>query len=275
MSDAATEWAQAIDSFTTWLRAGGQSVGTIRLRRWGLNKLAEDTAPRTPWQITFEDLQKWIANPAWSPNTRKSARATIRRFFHWAQATQRRPDNPAELLLSVRIPPARPRPTPEAVVIAALERAETDRDRLMILLASFGGLRRSEIATVHADDVQNSFLFVIGKGGRQRFVPIHPTLVPFLDRLRHRGGWAFPGRFTGHCHPDYIGRRLSRFLGSGWTGHSLRHHFATAAYGTTHDLRAVQELLGHASVATTQIYVGIDTASLTEAVHQIRDPRAP
>lgn len=269
MCDAELEWASAIDSFTLWLRAGGQSTGTIRLRRWGLRKLSEATSPRTPWQVTPEDLQTWISNPGWSPNTRKSARATIRRFFHWAQATQRRPDDPAALLLSVRIPPARPRPTPLVVVCAAMDRAETDRERLMLLLASFGGLRRSEIAAVHADDMNEGFLFVVGKGGRQRFVPIHPLLLSYLERLAARGGWAFPGRFSGHCHPDYIGKHLSRLLGPGWTGHSLRHHFATAAYNTTRDLRAVQELLGHASVATTQIYVGVDPRSLITAVHQI------
>lgn len=150
-----------------------------------------------------------------------------------------------------------------------MDRAETDRERLMLLLASFGGLRRSEIAAVHADDMNEGFLFVVGKGGRQRFVPIHPLLLSYLERLAARGGWAFPGRFSGHCHPDYIGKHLSRLLGPGWTGHSLRHHFATAAYNTTRDLRAVQELLGHASVATTQIYVGVDPRSLITAVHQI------
>ncbi|WP_144793990.1 tyrosine-type recombinase/integrase [Kocuria palustris] len=272
MSDTALEWATAIDDFTSWLRAGGQSAGTLRLRRWGLNKLAEQTSPRSPWAVTPEELQEWISNPAWSPNTRKSARATIRRFYQWAHATQRRPDDPAALLLTIRIPPARPRPTPTMVLYAALERAENDRERLMLLLASFGGLRRSEIAAVHADDLQADLLFVVGKGGRQRFLPIHPVLAPFLDRLRARGGWAFPGRFGGHCHPDYIGKRLSRLLGPGWTGHTLRHHFATAAYNSTRDLRAVQELLGHASVATTQIYVGVDAAALNEAVRLIPLP---
>lgn len=266
MSDSAHEWTTAIDEFTTWLRAGGQSPGTLRLRRWGLNKLAEETSPHTPWELATEDLQRWISNPAWSPNTRKSARATIRRFYQWAQATQRRADDPAALLLSIRIPPAQPRPTPKGVLRDAFERADNDRDRLMILLASFGGLRRSEIAAVHADDVQTDFLFVVGKGGRQRWLPVHPVLSPFLSRLQAKGGWAFPGRFTGHCHPDYIGRRLSRMLGPGWTGHTLRHHFATAAYSTTRDLRAVQELLGHASVATTQIYVGVDREALSSAV---------
>lgn len=266
MSEPPTEWATAINEFTAWLRAGGQAQGTLRLRRWGLNNLAVATSPHGPWEITTAQLQEWIGNPDWSPNTRKSARATVCRFFQWAQATRRRQDNPAALLLSIRIPPARPRPTPTSVVCAALERADTDQDRLMLLLASFGGLRRSEIAALHADDVRSGFLYIVGKGGRERSLPIHPVLEPFLNRLQERGGWAFPGRFKGHCCPDFIGKRLSHLLGPGWTGHSLRHYFATSAYDSTRDLRAVQELLGHASVATTQIYVGIDPASLVKAV---------
>lgn len=237
--NASKQWSEDIGDFTTWLRAAGQAEGTIKLRRWGLLKLAEHGNPAGPRDITPDVLHSWIANPAWSPNTRKSARATIRRFFQWENATQRRADDPAALLLGVRIPPATPRPTP------------------------------AEIVRVHADDVEDGFLLVTGKGGRRRFVPIHPVLAPHLEVVRIRGGWAFPGRFAGHCHPDHVGKHLARLLGSGWTGHTLRHRFATEAYRGSRDLRAVQELLGHASVATTQIYVGLDTEALTNAVLQI------
>lgn len=155
-SPISPQWASDIDDFTTWLRAAGQATGTIRLRCWGLMKLAEHAAPAGPREISPEMLHSWVANPDWSPNTRKTARATIRRFFQWENATQRRGDDPAALLLGVRIPPATPRPTPAAIVRDALERAETPRLRLMILLASFGGLRRSKVAGVHADDIEGN-----------------------------------------------------------------------------------------------------------------------
>ena len=143
----------------------------------------------------------------------------------------------------------------------------------MILLATFGGLRRSEIARVHADDIEGDFLLVTGKGGRRRSIPIHPVLAPHLEIIKTRGGWAFPGRFTGHCHPDHVGKNLSRLLGSGWTGHTLRHRFATTAYSGSRDLRAVQELLGHASVTTTQIYTMVTVDQLREVYAQSH-PRA-
>ncbi|WP_281347460.1 tyrosine-type recombinase/integrase [Kocuria coralli] len=169
-------------------------------------------------------------------------------------------------MLSVPIPRPTPRPTPIQTLLAALKRARDDRDRLMLLLASYAGLRRTEIAQVHADHIENGFLTVQGKGGQQRIVPIHPVLASLLEMIKRRGGWAFPGRFTGHCHPDFIGRRLSRLLGPGWTGHTLRHFFASHTYWNSRDLRSVQELLGHASIATTQIYVGADRQALINVV---------
>lgn len=259
-------WQNAIHRFTTWLSAAGRAEGTVQLRSWWITKLATDCAPAEPHTIDAETILSWSASHDWSPNTRRSCRAALKRFFHWARVAGLRNDDPSELLLSVQVPRPVPRPAPIQVLAGALDSAETDRDRLMLLLASFGGLRRTEIATVHASDIENGFLFVTGKGGARRIVPIHQMLTVPLQRLAERGGWAFPGRFTGHVHPDFIGKRISRLLGPGWTAHTLRHRFATEVYRSSKDLLAVQQLLGHASVATTQVYVGVDRDALTAAV---------
>lgn len=259
-------WQQAVNRFSTWLIAAGRSPGTVQLRCWWITKLARDCSPAEPQNIDPETILQWGARHDWSPNTRRSARAAIRRFFYWARAAGVRDDDPSELLLSIQVPRPVPRPTPIQVLAGAFDSAETDSDRLMLLLASFGGLRRTEIATVHASDIEHGFLFVTGKGGAQRIVPIHQMLAEPLQRLAQRGGWAFPGRFTGHVHPDFIGKRISRLLGPGWTAHTLRHRFATEVYRSSRDLLAVQQLLGHASVATTQVYVGVDRDALTAAV---------
>lgn len=260
-----------MQQFSTWLRAAGRSPGTVQLRAWWISKLAQDCAPAEPGTITPEEILAWGARHDWAPNTRRSARAAVKRFFWWARATGLRADDPSDLLLSVQVPRPTPRPAPLQVLMHALEAADSDGDRLMLLLASFGGLRRSEIARVHADDIEGNFLLVTGKGGEQRFIPIHSAIEPFLRRIRSRQGWAFPGRFSGHVHPDVIGKRISRLLGPGWTAHTLRHRFATEAYRASRDLLAVQHLLGHASVATTQIYVGVDRDSLAAAVAAIPD----
>jgi integrase len=78
-------------------------------------------------------------------------------------------------------------------------------------------------------------------------------------------GWLFPTGFGGHLTPDAVGRLVSRVLPDGWTMHTLRHRFATRGYRGTHNLRAVQMLLGHASIATTERYLAVDDAEIRAA----------
>ncbi|WP_245945875.1 tyrosine-type recombinase/integrase [Corynebacterium senegalense] len=128
------------------------------------------------------------------------------------------------------------------------------------------GLRRAECACLRVDDViavgQGWTLRVVGKGGHERVVPCPPHLA---RRIRaRRGGWVFPGGQRGHVSPGWLGKQVSRALGDGGTAHTLRHRYASVAYGHTHDLRAVQTLLGHASVATTQVYTAVDDAAVRD-----------
>ncbi|WP_022899139.1 tyrosine-type recombinase/integrase, partial [Humibacter albus] len=75
----------------------------------------------------------------------------------------------------------------------------------------------------------------------------------------------FPGRVDGHLSAAYVSKLISRALPEGVTAHPLRHRFASRAYAAERDIRAVQELLGHASVATTQIYTAVPDAALRRA----------
>jgi integrase len=81
-----------------------------------------------------------------------------------------------------------------------------------------------------------------------------------------RSPFIFPSRWPGkHASEDHVGHILSTLLGPGFAGHSLRHRYATKAYGATHDILAVQQLLGHSSPATTMGYVRVDSADLRRA----------
>jgi putative phage integrase len=84
-------------------------------------------------------------------------------------------------------------------------------------------------------------------------------------RIAAAGSWVFPGDDSGHISPGWLGKLVSRALPSDWTPHKLRHRFASRAYSVEHDLRAVQVALGHASIATTQIYVSTDDMAVTRA----------
>lgn len=141
----AMNWNQALSDFVTYLRAAGRSRGTVRLRRYWVLRLAE-ACEGGPGEVTGDDLAEWLAGTDWSPNTRCSARASVRAFYRWAQQTGRREDNPTDALLTIAATPGRPRPCPESALLTAV-RAAGDRERLMLALGACAGLRRAEIAT--------------------------------------------------------------------------------------------------------------------------------
>lgn len=169
-------------------------------------------------------------------------------------------------------------------------RASTDRDQLLVLLAGWGGLRCTEIARAAGIDIINNNLLVHGKGRKERLVPIHRRLRRALDAelTRRRAGligsgffrWSslvpppegpfFPGGVDGHLSPSHVSRVLSRLLGPGWAGHSLRHRFGTKALeGSGGNLLVVRDLLGHSTVATTETYTAVPSGALIAAVNAI------
>ncbi len=251
------------DDYRLWLRASGTSKDTLRLRSHYLRRLSEFHAGRDLLDLELRDLVDFLARADWAPETRKSARATIRGFYQWALRTGQIDDDPSALLPPVRIPPGRPRPAPDSVFAKALL-AAGPRDRLMLMLAAYAGLRRGEIARVHSDDVVGDSLRVHGKGGKIRAVPLHPQLLVALRA--QSDGWVFPGRIDGHLSPGHVGKTLQQLLGPGWSGHTLRHRFASRAYAADRDLRAVQELLGHSKPETTARYTAVPDGALRAAV---------
>lgn len=142
----------------------------------------------------------------------------------------------------------------------------------MARLAGEGGLRRAEVAAVHTDDLitdaDGYVLIVHGKGGKQRSVPITDSLA--AEILAASPGWLFPVKRnpSTHVSAEYVGTLVSDCMPQGWSMHKLRHRYATRGYAATGNLRAVQEALGHASVATTQRYTAVtarDVRSVSEA----------
>jgi len=266
--------AALLHRFADYLRAADVSPTTLRLRLHYLDRLAEhleadglDLPSATPGALVA-----FLARPGWSPETRKSARATVRRFYGWALDEGVVDVDPARRLPAVRVPRAVPRPTPLKVFAEALLRAGP-RGRRALLLARYAGLRRAEVAALHTDDVVETpigpAVRVVGKGRRVRVVPLHPRLAEALAGLPR--GYVFPSTRTpaGHLSPDALGSLVGDLLGPGWTMHTLRHRAAGDWYAVDRDLRAVQELLGHASVATTQRYTPADDDAMWRAVRGV------
>lgn len=240
---------RAMDAWVAHLRAEGMSEDTIRVRRSYINRALEAVGA-SPWEVTAEQLEAWLAAQRWKAATRRSAVASLRGFFGWALERGHRPDDPARFLRPPKSPRPCPRPIPEAVLGESLRNADEDTRWLLRLLATTG-LRRGEAARLHVDDVEGDWLRVYGKGGVTRRVPLPPDVAEWI---LGRGGYVFPGRFGGHVCREWVTDTVTRATG-GYGPHTLRHRYATRAYAASHDLRAVQRLLGHASIATTQMYV--------------------
>ncbi|MGO2655963.1 MAG: site-specific integrase [Pseudoclavibacter sp.] len=201
------------------------------------------------------------------PETLKSMQCALRSWTRFAMREGVLDRDPLVDLEPVRVPRAWSKPCPDAVFDRAMSISPL-RERTMLGLGRWAGLRLSEITTLHSDRVlDDGRLHIIGKGSRHRVIPCAAPLLDLLaERIDETGpGWLFPGRFdpATHMHPQSVEKIMRRCLGM--NPHSLRHAAATAAYRSTHDLLAVSAFLGHADISTTQRYLALDMQSL-EAV---------
>ncbi len=171
-----------------------------------------------------------------------------------------------------RLPRRLPRPIDDTDLARAIAAAPSASPlRCFLLLAAFQGLRCQEIAGLRGEDVdRDAELLTVrhGKGGHERALPLHPLVAAQLPRvaggpLFTLAGGSSPLRShnVSHVVNDHL-----HSIGIAASAHTLRHWHATKLYQATNDLRMVQELLGHASVATTQIYAGWDRAKAGPAV---------
>lgn len=256
------------------LGAKGRSQGTIALRQKYVRRML---GGRHPSQIDVDDIEVWLAaHPHWADNTRRSAIESISQFYRWwvvwerrRQIRERAPGerkpkrlkNPARNLESPPEAEPCPKPCPDAVFEAALARSTGERYWLL-RIAEATGMRRAELAALHSDMLNAGVVTIEGKGRKKRAIPVPPDVAGWLSGR----GWAFPSPYGGHVKADAIGTRIARTLGKGWTAHTLRHKFATRTYAECGSLVVVQKLLGHASLTTTQRYLGVTDSELRAAV---------
>lgn len=263
------EHTALLEEFTRWISMHRrEATAGIRIRHirrlmvWAESKsLGVDT-------ITTRNLVDWLTSEIGpKPETKKSAKASLGVFYGWAQLYDQVSNDPTSKLPPIRVPAGLPRPCPELQLQKGLHRATRPCDVLMLLLAAYAGLRASEIACLHTRNVVDGTIRVSGKGGKDRIVPLHPAIeewVPYFD-----DGPFFPSRLrvVGHVWPASIGRRVRWLLDSpGWGCHTLRHRFATEVYRHSTDLLGLRDLLGHSSVATTEIYARSNVDKLTSHV---------
>jgi site-specific recombinase XerD len=259
-----------------WQRAARLSERTIAERARVIRAFGDEIG-RPPQAARPVDVIGWLATHAeWSAATAATYHAYLRAWFKWLVLCEYRADDPMARLVAPRYPERVPRPVSDAGLVALLAAPAHHRTRVMILLAALAGLRVAEIAAVRGEDVASGRLYVCGKGARAAWLPLHPLLVSAAATMPTHGWW-FPAnarRAGRHVHPKSVSTIIGsamRRAGVVGTPHSLRHWYGTTLLEDGADLRTVQELLRHKSVATTQIYTRVPDARRTAAVTRL-DP---
>jgi integrase/recombinase XerC len=260
--------------------------------------LARETSACKPTELTATSIRSYLAHlhqRRLSPRSIERALSCLRTYLRFLVAERVIPANPAEA-----VPPVRaPRGTPDIVDRYAIEELldqlpatpAGDRDRAVLELLYGAGLRVGELVAIDLDDLQlgQRMVRVRGKGRRERLVPFGRKAADAITRyLPQRARWR--RRLLDDDEPLFVnqrGGRLSdrsvrRILDAAVRRtaqlhhlhpHALRHAFATHLLEAGMYLRAIQELLGHSSLATTQVYTNVDLAHLMK-VYRNAHPRA-
>ncbi len=261
-------WETAVDDWCAWLKISGMAPRSIRLRRDHVRMVGRRLGVPSPAIVTLRALVRLCSHANWSLEHRKGVRSSLVGFFGWCVDNGVAAENPASQLPRVQLDRARPRPAPDEVWQHIVEKA-APRELLMIRLAGEAGLRRGEVARCHRDDLIGATgqysLRVIGKGNKLRIVPIADGLAEAIQQ-HCLAGYLFPGGIDGHISENWAGQVISKLMPDGYTMHTLRHRFGTRAYRGSRNLRAVQELLGHASIATTERYTAVDAEEIRAAM---------
>jgi integrase/recombinase XerC len=221
--------------------------------------------------------------------------SALRQFFRWLDA-QKRVSNRAVLQLAMpKVPHSVPKPLTIGKAASVMEAggpAALDwtvaRDAAVLLLLYGAGLRIAEALSITLKDAptgDRDVLRVIGKGGKERLVPVLPVVRAAIERYLALNPYPlaaddalFRGEKGGPLSPRIIQLAMERMrsaldLPPTATPHALRHSFATHLLSSGGDLRQIQELLGHASLSTTQVYTEVDRERLL-AVYDAAHPRS-
>jgi integrase/recombinase XerD len=301
---------RAIGAFLDYLRVErGVAPATIQAYRSDLGDFADARGSARDWDRSPDAAVRYLAararrgrpgDPGLAPTSLRRRAAAIRGFYRFAFG---------EGLIRVDVAsrmelPRQPRLLPDPLTVSDVERLLEAagpeppgdlRGRALLELLYAAGLRVSEALRLDREDLSTDggFVRVIGKGDRERLVPVGDVALDWLGR------WIDEGRaallVTGHVAPirggplflGRLGRRLARQqawatvkaaagragLGSRVSPHTLRHSFATHLLEGGADLRVVQELLGHASISTTQLYTHLTGERIRE-VYARSHPRA-
>ncbi len=292
------KWNQALKSYQDYLRIErGLSANSISSYSLDIKKLMlwleSNNVTVSPIKISAETLQQFIYSIAKEVNPRSQSRiiSGLKGFFNYLIFEDMRTTNPLELIEAPKI--GRKLPDTLAVeeidtLIGAIDLSSPQGERNRAILETlYGcGLRVSELTTLKISDLffEEGFIKITGKGDKQRFVPIGDHTIKYINLYRkevrvHQNIKAEAndtlflnrrGNGLTRAMIFTIIKQLAEISGIRKTisPHTFRHSFATHLLENGADLRAIQQMLGHESITTTEIYTHIETSFLTETINK-------
>jgi site-specific recombinase XerD len=293
-------WRAALRTFDADLQRRGAADRTRKAYGTDAAELAAWATANglNPVEVDYKVLRRWAARLSQrgaAPRTMARKLASIRSLFRSLLEHGEVASNPADLLPAPRLPQTLPTTLKPADVAALLERIPAStpleqRDRALFELAYSSGLRAEELVDLDTSsiDFDAEQVRVEGKGSKTRFVPAGEhalrSIAAYLERARPALAGAdaesalFLSKSGRRLSTSDVRRRLRVWArhASTQTGvhpHALRHSFATHLLEGGADLRAIQEMLGHASISTTQVYTRVESARL-RAAYAKSHPRA-
>ena len=290
------KWQQALKDYQSYLRIErGLSENSISNYALDINKLItwldESTIQTTAIEIKPEVLQEFIYSIAKEVNPRSQSRiiSGLKGFFNYLIFENYRETNPLELIESPKIG----RKLPDTLAIEEIDQlikaidlssAQGERNRAMLETLYGCGLRVSELTSLKISDLffKEGFIKITGKGDKQRFVPIGDTTIKYIELYRKevRVHQKIAPKAQDTLFLNRRGNQLTRAMiftiikqlvektgiDKVISPHTFRHSFATHLLENGADLRAIQQMLGHQSITTTEIYTHIETSFLQETI---------
>jgi integrase/recombinase XerD len=291
-----TEWKQRMDEFAVYLRIEKSfSLHTVGAYTDDIKKLQAYLCKRypdvSPQEVTSEMLSEFIIAAGMKgikASTQARILSGVRTFYRFLLMNDVVASNPAGMVehpkKGARLPDVL---TVEEIdsLLAAIDLSEPEgqRNRTMLELLYSCGLRVSELTALHLSDLylKEGFIRVKGKGSKERLVPIGKSAIRQLDLYADdRARLKIPPKYADYLFLNHHGKPLSRTMVfliiqnlAKKTGmkkhvspHTFRHSFATHLVEGGADLRAVQEMLGHESITTTEIYTHLDSSFLRQTL---------
>ncbi len=291
-------WQQAINDYQNYLKIErGLSQNSISNYTLDLQKLAgyleEHSIDEKPIEIDRDRVQQFIYDIAKTVNPRTQARiiSGLKGFFTYLVFEDYRNDNPMDLIETPKIGRKLPDTLSEEEInklIAAIDlsKPEGERNRAILETLYGCGLRVSELINLKLSDLyfDEDFIKVTGKGNKQRFVPISHVNKKYINIYWKEVRVHLPIKKE---HEDFVflnrrGKQLTRAmiftivkrlaedigLDKNISPHTFRHSFATHLLENGADLRAIQQMLGHESITTTEVYMHVNRTHLTKVLRE-------